>query len=320
MEYTTLGKTSIKISRITHGCMELGGGPDAGTVWAVQPEEQNIELLNLALSHGVNCFDTAESYGQGRSERIVGKALKNVRNQCVIASKVSAVNLAPDSLERSLEQSLKRLDTTYIDLYYMHQPNDSIPIEKTMGKLNQFKEQGLIRAIGASNFSVAQLEAALEFGVIDAVQPEYNLLSRGIEHNVLSFCHEHQISVMTYNSVAKGILTGAFHLYGAQLDAVDFRNKKPLFQPASMECEKELILLLEAIAKLHQVSITEVAIAWSLRQPGVSSTVVGTQNPKHFAANLNAVDLLLTDEEQEKISALSTKTISELQQRGLIYT
>ena len=228
MKYTLIGKSGI--SRITHGCMELGGGP-----WDVREDKENIALLNTALEHGITTFDTAESYGKGHSEEVVGQALHAVRDKVVLCTKVSKEHLHKNDVIAACEGSLRRLNTEYIDLYYIHWPNAEIDIGETMEAFLTLKEQGKIRAIGVSNFSVQQMQYAMRYAPLDALQPEYNLLTRGIEKDVLPFCAQNSISVMTYNSIAKGILSGAFHFYGAQV--TDFRTAKPLFQPEALALE-----------------------------------------------------------------------------------
>jgi aryl-alcohol dehydrogenase-like predicted oxidoreductase len=292
--------------------MEMGGM--SHLYWEVKEEEVNIALLQSALENGITTFDTAESYGcgDGRSETIVGKALKKVRDRCVIASKVAKDHLMPDDIQKALEGSLKRLGTSYIDLYYIHWPNDEIPLNKTVAKLMELKDEKLIRAIGVSNFSLVQLKEAVKYGEISAYQPEYNLLSRSIEKETMPFCQENSISICSYNSLAKGILTGAFHLYGVKLDAKDFRNAKPHFQKENMEVQKKLILLLEEIAKSRDATVSQIAAAWTLAQPGMSSTIIGTQNQKHFLENIRAADIKLSDNELKQISDISSGVISEM--------
>jgi myo-inositol catabolism protein IolS len=307
MKYVKLGKSDVQVSEIVHGCLELGGGP-----WEPVADDYNMELLAMALQNGVTTFDTAEMYGDGHSEEVVGKALAGKRDQCVIATKVLKKNLMPDDVRKAAEASLRRLNTSYVDLYYIHWPNDDIPIGKTIGEFNKLKEEGLIKAIGVSNFSVAQLKDAMNYGVIDAIQVEYNLFYRDIENELLPFCQENSISVLSYNSIAKGILSGAFHLYGAFLNPVDFRNAKPLFQTDSLIKERPLILLLEEIAKKKNTTISQIAIRWLLYQPGMASTIVGTQNKKHFMDNFQAGKIVLSEAEREEISILSHKVIQSL--------
>ena len=182
---------------------------------------------------------------------------------------------------------------------------------KTMEAFLTLKEQGKIRAIGVSNFSVQQMQYAMRYAPLDALQPEYNLLTRGIEKDVLPFCAQNSISVMTYNSIAKGILSGAFHFYGAQV--TDFRTAKPLFQPEALALELPLLNLLRDIAQAHSVTIAQVAIAASLSRKGVTSAIVGTQNPHHFLDNLAAADLVLQDDELSAIWETSDRVLRDLE-------
>jgi myo-inositol catabolism protein IolS len=312
MQYAKLGRTDMEVSRITYGAMELGGGnafSGGSTRWELRPEEDNIRLLRQAFDNGVNSFDTAELYGAGRSEFIVGKALADVRKQCVIATKVSAHHLRPREIRTALWQSMFRLNTDYIDLYYIHTPSDEIPIEDSMGELMKLKEEGVIRAIGVSNFSLTQLKKAMEYGRVDAIQPEYHMLQRKIEDDLLGYCVANDISIMSYNSLAKGILTGIFH---KGREVTDFRKERPLFQPENLLKTADLIHLIEEIAADKEASLSQIAIGWLLHQQGLTSAIVGTQNEKHFLENLRAVDIELTAEEVAKLDAASKLALEKL--------
>lgn len=307
MKYCALGKSGMQVSRVSHGCMELGGGP-----WHVEEKEHNIALLHTALEQGVTLFDTAESYGGGNSERIVGEALKDKRKECLIATKILPQNLHAKDVRNSVKNSLERLQTDYIDLLYIHWPNKEIPLEETLTEFGKLKKEGIIRAIGVSNFSLELMQQAVQIEQIDALQPEYNLLERDIEQGTLAFCEEHQISVFSYNSIAKGILSGAFHFYGAKLSAEDFRNQKPLFQAENMEIEQPLLEILKETAQKRQATISQIATAWILAQPGMSSALIGTQNPKHFVENLQAIDMELSNDEIHQIDKISKDVIAQL--------
>ena len=307
MKYCKLGKTDISISRVTHGCMELGGGR-----WKTLDKESNSALLKTALENGITTFDTAEGYGAGASELIVGEALKDRRKDCVIATKVLPDNLRAADVRKAAEGSLKRLQTDYIDLLYVHWPNAGIPITETLGEFIKLKEEGKIRAIGVSNFSLEQLKEAMEITHIDALQPEYNLLQRKIEDGLLSYCADNQISVLSYNSIAKGILSGVFHFNGVKLDAEDFRNEKPLFFPENLETEKPLMNSLKAVVQVHNGTISQIAAAWVLAQRGMSSAIIGTQNPRHFVENIHSVDIELTQEEIDVLNKTSSEVIGKL--------
>ncbi len=307
MKYEKLGKTELSVSRITFGCWELGGGP-----WVSAGDENNIRAIHSALDHGITSFDTAEGYGGGHSERVLAKALKGNRQKCVIATKVSPNHLKPLDVRVAVEDSLRRLNTDYIDLYYIHWPNAEIPIEETISEFNKLKKEGLIRATGASNFSLEQLKAALDVGEVDAIQPEYSLLKRDIEKELLPFCLEKQISVLSYSSIAKGILTGIFHLGKQQLEEDDFRKTRHFFSPEQLEKEAKLIYLLKEIADLKGTSLSQIAISWLLHQPGLTAAIVGTQSEKHLIDNIQSVNVILTQDEMDELDSVSKQVIAEL--------
>ncbi len=307
MKYERLGKTDLNVSRITYGCWELGGGP-----WELTSDQTNIRALQVAFDNGMTSFDTAEGYGDGHSEEIVGKALATRRRECVIATKVSPKHLRAADVRASLEASLRRLATDTVDLYYIHWPNVEIPIEETMSELNKAREQGLIRAIGVSNFSLEQLKRATELGRIDAFQPEYSLLQRDIERGLLDYCRASSISVLSYSSVAKGILAGAFHLGGTALKKEDFRAKRRLFLEGQFEKEAELIQVIKEIAESKGATLSQIAIAWLLHQRGLTSAIAGTQNEKHLLENIGAADVALSAREIERLTSTSTKVLKTL--------
>lgn len=307
MKYVKLGKTDFDVSAITFGCMELGGGP-----WEVNSDEDNIRVLQKAFEYGITTFDTAEMYGNGHSEEVLGKALEGKRKECIFATKVNKEHLWPADIRTSVEASLKRLRTDYLDVYYVHWPSYEIPIEETMSEFNKLKKEGLIRAIGVSNFSLKQLQKAMEYARIDLIQPEYNLLQRDIENGIMQYCQENSISICSYNSIAKGILTGKFHLGGAVITDDDFRRKKRLFLPEHLEKEMDIILLLKEIADAKGCSLSQVAISWLFYQKGFTSAIVGTQNEKHLEDNVRAVEIELAENEIERLDKVSLRIINGL--------
>jgi len=307
MDYRKLGKTDFSVSRIVFGCWELGG-----KLWEFKSDENNVRVLQTAFENGVTTFDSAEGYANGHSEEVVGMAVKGKRKDCIIATKVSPENLRPHDVRTAIEASLKRLDTDYIDIYYIHWPNVEIPLEDTMSEFNKLKKEGLIRAIGVSNFSLEKLKEALQFGDIDVLQPEYSLLQRDIEGGLLQFCEKNSISVLSYSSIAKGILTGAFHLGKAVIKEDDFRSKRRLFIPDHLEKEKELIYLMKRIADEKNVTLSQVAISWLLYQNGLTGAIVGTQDEKHLVDNIKSVRLTLSDDELERLGSISNKVLQSL--------
>lgn len=307
MNYTKLGQTGIEVSRITFGCWELGGG-----MWAKADDEINIKLMQTAFDKGVTSFDTAEGYGAGHSEMIVGRALEGKRKECVVATKVSKQHLRRDDLRRAVENSLRQLRTDYLDIYYVHWPNPEIPLKQTMTEMNKLQEEKIIRAVGVSNFSLPLLQEAQEYARVDVIQPEYSLLHREIEAELLPYCREHSIAVMSYSSIAKGILTGAFHFNNAKLQEGDFRRTRRFFLPEHLEKEKELIFLMKAIAEAKGVSLSQVAIGWLLAQPGLTTAIVGTQKERHLLDNLQATELSLSQGELDELDRVSRKVIASL--------
>src|SRR5690242_15291944 len=216
MKTRQLGKTDIHITPIGLGAWAMGGGGWAAS-WGPQDDNESIATIKHALSLGINWIDTAAVYGLGHSEEIVGKAIKG-RERPYIFTKCSLVwdgkgevtsSLKAASLRSELEASLRRLQVDYIDLYQIHWPNPDPDIEEAWETLAKFKQEGKVRAIGASNFNVQQLQRAMEVAPVDSLQPPYSLLNRDVEQEILPFCLKNQIGVIVYSPMASGLLTGA---------------------------------------------------------------------------------------------------------------
>ena len=299
MDYKKLGKTDIDVSTISMGCWALGGGP----TWGDQDEAEAIKTIHAALDVGVNFFDTAEGYGGGASEILVGRALEGRRHDAVIATKVSKKNLAKEDVLMACETSLQRLKTDYIDLYQIHWPNPAIPLSETMGALQQLKEQGKIRTIGVSNFGVRNMNELLKIGHCESNQLAYNLAWRAIEYEILPKYREENIGILCYSALAQAILTGKY----ARVDDVPegrarnryFSKNRPGVKHGEEGCETELFA---AIAKIRQICediqqpMAHVALAWLLAQPGVTSVIAGARTPEQTQDNVQAVDLKLSPE------------------------
>ncbi|MCL2094072.1 MAG: aldo/keto reductase [Treponema sp.] len=307
MEYARFGKTDWEISLISHGCWEMGG-----TQWEHTSDEINIKAVHKALDEGINSFDTAEGYGDGHSEEVLGKALEGKRKDLFVATKVARKNLSPADLRNSLTGSLKRLRTDYIDLYYIHWPNPEIPLEETMEELVKVQKEGLIKHIGVSNFDVPLLEKAMKIGRIEALQNEYSLLHRSIEAEILPYCIQNSISLMSYSSVAKGILTGIFHFGGVKIKEDDFRASRRLFLPAHLAAEEELLNAMKKIADTLKLSCGQLALAWLFSKKGLCSALVGTQNEKHFMENIEAVGKKIGPEDLAELDRISAKVIDAI--------
>jgi aryl-alcohol dehydrogenase-like predicted oxidoreductase len=283
-----------------------------GTQWEHTSDEINTQAIHLALDKGINSFDTAEGYGNGHSEEVLGKALAGKRSEVFVATKVAPKNLRAQDLRASITNSLKRLQMDYVDLYYIHWPNADIPLEETMGEMLKIQKEGLIRHIGVSNFSLSQIKEALSFGRIEAVQNEYSLLQRDIEAEILPFCKNESISVMSYSSIAKGILTGTFHFGGTKIKETDFRATRRLFLPDHLEKEKELLDTMKEIADRIHIPLSQLAIGWLFSRPGLTSALVGTQSEKHLMENINAVGLSLSPQDIAALDKVSAKVLAAI--------
>ncbi|MBT8368524.1 MAG: aldo/keto reductase, partial [Deltaproteobacteria bacterium] len=266
MQFHTLGKSELKISSIIMGTWQAGK-----EMWVGIDDAQTTGAIRAALDAGVTTFDTAEAYGKGHSERILGAALSDVRDRVVLATKVFANRLKFDQVIEACHKSLKNLKTDYIDLYQIHWPSGSfggkkVPVEETMAAMNRLKAQGKIRAIGMSNFSRVQLEEAAQFGPVDSLQPPYSLFWRHVENDAMSYCVENKITILAYSPMAQGLLTGKFGP-NHQFQKGDHRSKNRLFKPENYQRVQQALTRLRPIANNLSVSLGQLALAWVLSHP-----------------------------------------------------
>lgn len=243
MRFSALKKTDIQISALGLGTNAVGGH----NLFEGLNEEEGKDFVRAALDNGITFIDTADVYGKGRSEELVGEVLKEYdRSQFVVATKggsdwrTGTRNKSPEYLRSALEDSLKRLQLDYVDLYYIHWPDDKTPIAEAIAELSRLKQEGKIKAIGVSNFSLDQLREANSTMEISAIQLEYHMLDRKIEENILPYCVENNISVVAYGPLAFGILGGNY-TKDLQLEEGDWRNRVPLFQKGNFEKNIEIV-------------------------------------------------------------------------------
>ena len=299
MDFRQLGKSDIQISPIVMGTWQAGK-----QMWAGIDDADTIAAIRAAFDEGVTTIDTAEVYGNGYSERIVHKAVGDVRKDVVLASKVYTNHLAYDQVFEACHRSLRNLHTDYIDLYQIHWPAGSfgtpeVPVEETMRALNELKKQGKIRAIGVSNFSREQLEEAARYGQIDSLQPPYSLFWRHVEKDAGPYCVDNQITILAYSSLAQGLLTGKFGP-DHQFAKGDHRARNRLFQGETFERVQQALAELRDICRRLDLPMNQVALAWLIRQP-MTCAIAGARNAEQSRLNAQAARVNLSESDLEMI-------------------
>ncbi|HCD1988368.1 TPA: aldo/keto reductase [Staphylococcus aureus] len=305
-QFVNLGKSDVEVFPIALGTNAVGGH----NLYPNLDEEQGKDVVRQAINHGINLLDTAYIYGPERSEELVGEVVKEYpREQIKIATKGSHEfdenqevhqNNQPEYLKQQVENSLKRLQTDYIDLYYIHFPDDNTPKDQAVAALQELKEQGKIKAIGVSNFTLDQLKEANKDGYVDVVQLEYNLLHRENEA-VLQYCIDHQITFIPYFPLASGILAGK---YDENTKFSDHRTTRRDFIPGVFEENVRRVKALESLAAAHQTSIANIVLAFYLTRPAIDVIIPGAKRAEQVVENIKAADIVLSDDEIQYIDEL----------------
>ncbi len=314
MEYRKLGGTNIEVSVYSLGCWPFAGG----VVWGEQDDNDSIAAVAAALDAGITCFDTAESYESGRSERVLGKALGARRPNNVIATKVAPNHLVPADLVAACERSLVNLGTDYIDLYQIHWPNHDVPLAETVRALEDLKSSGKVRAIGVSNFGVQDLADMAALTECASNQIPYSLLWRVIECEIAPICMANNVGIICYTPLSQGLLTGRYKS-AAEVPVGLARTRhyssdRPLAKHGEPGCETEVF---EAIAKIQLIAdeigkpMASVALAWLRQQPGVATLLIGARSRAEVGLNLPAFDLVLNDDEVSRLSH-ATKAVKAM--------
>ena len=315
MEKRKLGRSDIEVSVLALGCWPLGGGPG----WGDQEDSLSIATIHAALDHGINFFDTAEAYANGKSEEIVGRALADRRDRAIIGTKISPTHTEPTVLREYCEASLRRLQIDTIDVYMVHWPITTHTVADSFAVLDDLKREGKIRSIGVSNFGVQQLSEALETGVqIDVNQLCYNLLSRAVEFEIFALCRQHQISVTAYMPLMQGLLADKYRT-PEQVPAFrartrHFRSDRHHARHGEPGAETETFAAIDAIREIaHELGepMANVALAWVAAKPGVASVLAGGRTPDQVARNVTAASLTLPPE----LVARLDQVTEELKQR-----
>ncbi|WP_082233444.1 aldo/keto reductase [Halobacillus massiliensis] len=303
---TVLGKSEIKINPVGLGTNAVGGH----NIYPNLDEEEGKNLVRTALEQGINFLDTAYIYGPERSEELTGQVVREHgrREEAVIATKGAhqfkgedvVFNNSPDFLKQAVDQSLQRLGTDYIDLYYIHFPDEDTPKDEAVGALKELKDAGKIRSIGVSNFSLEQLKEANKDGYVDVIQSEYNLFKREAEEDLLPYARDNNITFVPYFPLASGLLTGKYD-ETTTFDKDDLRAKSPLFQGETYHKNLEKVDKLKSIAQKKEVKVPHLVLAWYLEQPAINAIIPGAKNKEQVKDNLHTLEVNLTDEDISEI-------------------
>jgi aryl-alcohol dehydrogenase-like predicted oxidoreductase len=313
MRTAVLGRTGVEITRVGFGAWAIGGsGWDWG--WGAQDDDDSIAAIHGALELGVNWIDTAAQYGFGHSEEVVARALEGVEPRPLVFTKggqpegpnrSTVQTLKRDSLRREAEGSLQRLRVDALDLYQIHWPIPDDEIEEGWSTFAELKEEGLVRHIGVSNFSVAQLERAEAIAPVETLQPPYSLLDRDVEDEVLPWCREHGLGVIVYSPMASGMLTGRMTRERIEsLPDDDWRSQSDTFREPQLSRNLELVERLKAVGERHGVEPGAVAVAWTLQNPAVTGAIAGFRRPDQVEPIVAAADLELDERDLAELGGV----------------
>jgi len=317
-----IGTTGIKASAVGLGTWAIGGW-----MWGGTDENAAVDAIKTSIDNGVTLIDTAPAYGMGRSENIVGRAIEGRRDEIVLVTKCGLVwhtqegnhffdqqdkpvhrFLGKDSIIYEVEQSLKLLKTDYIDLYITHWQDPTTPITETMEAMEQLKKDGKIRAVGASNNTLDDLNAYVATGQLDCLQEEYSMVKRDIEDTLLPVCAQNEVSMLSYSSLSLGLLTGKI---GPErtFEGDDLRKDNPLFSIANRQKIASLMSDITPICATHNATSAQIIIAWTLQQPGITFSLCGARNRAQGIENANAGHINLS---QDDITLINTAAAAHL--------
>mgnify|MGYP000041235850 CR=1 FL=1 len=312
MQKRRLGHSDLDITPLGIGAWAMGGG-DWAFSWGPQDDNDSIGAIHAALDAGWNWIDTAPVYGLGHAEQVLGQALQGRSSKPYIFTKCGRVwneqrqiqkSLKRDSIRRECEDSLRRLQVDVIDLYQIHWPEPDEDIEQGWETLARLKEEGKVRWIGVSNFSLAQLKRAQAIAPICSLQPPYNLLAREIESEILPYCAENNIGILCYSPMHSGLLSGRMTRERIQaMPDDDHRRRRPQFNEPLLTRNLALVELLRQVGAAHGRTPGEVAIAWTLRRPEVTASIVGLRNADQLEGVRGAMEFRLSAEEIARIES-----------------
>ncbi|CAI2665953.1 aldo/keto reductase [Apilactobacillus kunkeei EFB6] len=300
-----IGKSNVESTPLGLGTNAVGGN----NLFPNLKDETGIQIVKTGLDSGITLLDTAFAYGMGHSEELIGQAIKGYdRSKFVIATKAAQdtsdgdvkINNNPQFLKKSVDDALKRLQTDYIDIFYIHFPDDQTPKDEAVAALNEMKQEGKIKAIGVSNFSLDQIKEANKDGLVDVVEDQYSLLHRDAETEMFDYLRENNISFVPFFPLASGLLTGKYS------EVVDFpendiRHGNPDFTGERFEKIVKKVNNLKPLADKHGITTAQLVLAWYIKNPDVTVVIPGAKRPEQVESNAKALNVSLSDEEYAQI-------------------
>ncbi|MED4224652.1 aldo/keto reductase [Neobacillus cucumis] len=310
MQKRTLGRNGLEVSTLGLGCMGMSD------FYSGRNEEESIKTIHRALELGVTLLDTADMYGVGENEELVGRAIKNHRDQVVIATKFGnvrgssgeflGINGRPEYVKEACEDSLRRLGVDYIDLYYQHRVDPKTPIEETVGAMADLVKEGKVRYLGLSEAAPNTIRRAHTVHPITAVQTEYSLWSRDVEDEILPVCRELGIGFVPYSPLGRGFLTGQLQKF-EDLAEDDYRRHSPRFQGENFQRNLDLVNKIKEIANEKDCQPSQLALAWLLAQGEDIVPIPGTKRIQYLEENIGALSITLTDAELARINEVAPR-------------
>lgn len=313
MQKRKLGKTDLELSVVGLGTWAMGDD-----FFGKVDDKQSIKAIQASIDSGVNLIDTAPAYGAGHSEEVVGKAIKGRREELIVATKVGIIrtpsdferNLKPESIRKEIDDSLSRLGVDMIDLYQIHWPDPDTPLEDSLEELVKIRDAGKYRYLGVSNFDPKLMDQAREQAGIVSLQPQYSLLVRDAEEELLPYCLKHDLGVLSYGTLAGGLLTGKFTEI-PELPEKDNRDKfYQFFQEPEWSAVQGLLKEIRAIADEHGVTPAQVSSRWAIQQAGITTVLVGAKNADQAAANAKAGEFELEEHDLSRIEEAYRRTVA----------
>ncbi|MBM1106469.1 aldo/keto reductase [Aurantibacter crassamenti] len=315
MKYTKIPNTDLEVSSIALGTWAMGND-----FWGTVDDNESIRAIEASIDSGVNFIDTAPAYGAGHAETVVAKAIEGKRDKVIVATKAGVIrteteylrDLSPKNIKKDIEESLKRLKTDCIDLYYIHWPDVNTPLEESINALLKHKQQGKFRYLAVSNFSIELIEQAQQMTDIVCLQPNYSMLNRKIENDIMPFCEKKLMGIISYGTLAGGLLTGKFREL-PKFEKGDNRGRfYDYYREDIWSSIQGLLSLLDGIAEKHSSTVAQIAIAWTIQQKGVTSVLVGAKNEKQAIANAGAANVLLSTDDCLAIYAYLKNHLQEV--------